>query len=341
MKKFSPLLFLFLAVTMAAGLAWQHREIRALRQQAAESEQLAAQARARAEENAARIGRLSEQLASYKAELVTVEERNKTLAAGGSAERAAEAVPAGDLKPEETKAKAPGDFMKSVAKMYSDPKMKEMMKSQQKVGINMMYSGLAKELGLAPDEAREVLDLLAERQVETITKVMGSVGKEGEAAEALVSTAAKDKEATEAHEAQLRRVLGGERYAQFQDYEKTLGERMAIREVSNQLAAGGTPLEEGQSSGLLQIMKEERLRTVASPLDGRDRNPANQIKALQSEDAVNRWEQSQQDFNRRVLERARTVLSPDQVLALEASQKQQFQMQQMGMKMGREMMGGK
>jgi hypothetical protein len=56
---------------------------------------------------------------------------------------------------------------------------------------------------------------------------------------------------------------------------------------------------------------------------------------------VNRWEQSQQDFNRRVLERARTVLSPDQVLALEASQKQQFQMQQMGMKMGREMMGGK
>ena len=47
--------------------------------------------------------------------------------------------------------------------------------------------------------------------------------------------------------------------------------------------------------------------------------------------------QKQQDMNRRVLERARGVLSPDQVLALEKAQKQWMDMQQMGLKMSKQM----
>ena len=42
-------------------------------------------------------------------------------------------------------------------------------------------------------------------------------------------------------------------------------------------------------------------------------------------------------MNRRVLDRARSVLSPDQMAQFEQIQKQQMEMQKMGMKMGREM----
>ena len=56
---------------------------------------------------------------------------------------------------------------------------------------------------------------------------------------------------------------------------------------------------------------------------------------------MNAFLKTQEDFNRRVLERARTVLSPDQMLAFEAAQKQQIEMQRMGVQMSRELFKGK
>ena len=61
---------------------------------------------------------------------------------------------------------------------------------------------------------------------------------------------------------------------------------------------------------------------------------------MESEESLNGWLKIQEDQNRRILDRARTVLSPDQMLSLESAQKQQVQMQQMGIKMGREMFKG-
>jgi hypothetical protein len=62
---------------------------------------------------------------------------------------------------------------------------------------------------------------------------------------------------------------------------------------------------------------------------------------MQSEEGINSWLKTQEDFNHRVLDRARTVLSPDQILAFEAAQKQQIDLQRMGVQMSREMFKGK
>ena len=70
-------------------------------------------------------------------------------------------------------------------------------------------------------------------------------------------------------------------------------------------------------------------------------NPAAQMKMMQTDDGVKAWMQAQEDFNQRVLARARTVLSPDQILGFEAAQKQQIEMQRMGVQMSREMFKGR
>jgi hypothetical protein len=61
---------------------------------------------------------------------------------------------------------------------------------------------------------------------------------------------------------------------------------------------------------------------------------------MQDQGAIDGWIKSQDEFNRRVLDRARTVLNPDQMLGFEAALKQQIEMQKMGIQMSREMFKG-
>ena len=88
---------------------------------------------------------------------------------------------------------------------------------------------------------------------------------------------------------------------------------------------------------LLAIMGEERIEVPASPLDPSARDQAAQMKAMRSEEMMDQQFENQKQINNRVLQRAATVLSPEQVNSLRTSQEQMLEMQQMGMKMSREM----
>ena len=87
-------------------------------------------------------------------------------------------------------------------------------------------------------------------------------------------------------------------------------------------------------------MKEERLKAPASPLEPGGKNPLAAMAALQDGAALEQALQTQRDLQQRVLARAHTVLSPDQMTAFESAQKQQLQMQEMGVKMGKAIFGG-
>ena len=333
MNKFATPLLLLLSVALGAFGAYEYQQAEHYRALVAQMDKDAAGAREESDTHAGEIRKLKDQTRSQKVAIDQLEARNKELANGAPAEAAKPAVANGEAGQDEG-----GGFMKGLAKMFSDPKMKDAMRAQQAAGVNMMYADLARELGLAPDEARQVLALLADRQMEMTGKSMAAMGKSGLDATALTA-AGKEAEASKAaYDEQLKAVLGDERYAKFQDYEKSMGERFTLDQIQKQLAAGGTPLEPGQSQGLLAIMKEERAK-APNPVSPSD--PSAQIKLMQSDDGVSTFLKSQEDFNRRVLDRARTVLSPDQMLTFEAAQKQQVEMQRMGAQMSREMFKGK
>ena len=308
------------------------RQIAALKQDAAARAAEAAGAREELE-------KLRQKLADGKEVIAQLEARGKEVAASDAGGKTP-AEAAADGEGAEAK-KGGGDFGKMVRKMFNDPKMKGVMRSTQMMGVKMMYSDLAKELGLGPDQANQVMELLGDRQMAMTSKGMKMFGGEsGEAASA--EEVGKEVETSnEEYDAQLENILGKDGMAKLKEYERTAGDRMQIQQYKQAFSASGTPLDDSQSQGLLGIMKEERLKLPPSPLDPAAKDVGAAMKAMQSEETFNALMASQQDLNARVLSRSRNVLSPDQMVQFEQIQKQQMDMQKMGMEMGRQFLKGK
>ena len=224
------------------------------------------------------------------------------------------------------------NLLTGLAKFLTDPEMKKLMRTQQSAGTRLMYGDFAKELGLSEDQANKVMELLAARQAAANELALNGVAGEK-------TDPAKTAEVA-AYDAKINALLGPEKAAKLNEYERTSGDRMAVRQYERSLTKAGLPLDETQSASLLQIMKEERMKAPANPLESGGKNPLAAMAAMQDGAALEQSLQTQRELQERVLARAHTVLSPDQMGAFESAQKQQLQMQEMGVKMGKAIFGG-
>jgi hypothetical protein len=263
-----------------------------------------------------------------------VEQLQGRLAKGGaSTEQNGSATAAADSKGE---ASDGAKWMKGIAKMFTDPEMRKTMRSQQMVGIRMMYGDLAKELGLSPQESEQLLELLTDRQMDMAAAGMQSL-------DANNPNQADDKkrlaENAKRYEDQIKAIVGEEKFKSLQTYESSMGDRFMLQQFEGQFGAAGAPLEGNQKQQLLDLMREERGKTPTNLNLGNTSNPAQQMEALRNPETVNQFVASQQEFQKRVLERSRQFLSADQIGALEKVQKQQLDLLNMQMKMSREMLG--
>ncbi len=333
MKKFALILALLVAIGCGALAFSQFQGNAALKQELATLRDSADAQKKLAD---AELEKLRAQNEIYKNESRDL--RQKIAAAPavvpGPAVASAGSTTAADIAPgaTEEKKEGGGDFMKGVAKMFKDPEMKKVMRTQQSMGIRMMYGDLAKELGLSPDEATQVMELLTDRQMAVSVQAMDAIG--GDADPAKTEEAGKAVAASrDEYDQQLKSVLGDAKMAKLNDYERTVGDRMQLQQVQQSLSASGISIDDKQKQGLLGIMKEERLKTPPSPFDPGNKDVGAQMKAMQSEGAVEQLLTNSEDFNRRVLNRANTVLSPDQINGFETAQKQQLEMMKMGVKM--------
>ncbi|MHA3771689.1 hypothetical protein ACXR0O_09140 [Verrucomicrobiota bacterium sgz303538] len=327
------------SVGLGAATVWQNQQISAERQRATALDKSLADIQAKAADLEKEAARLREMNGIFQSESEQLRkrlaERTSDKAPGGGA--TGDGVQTASLE-KATEKKEGANFMQSMAKMFKDPEMKKAMRGQQAMGIRMMYGDLAKELGLTPDEASQVMEILTDRQTAMSEKGMemmnGASGDEAKLAEAGKSI----NESREEYDSQLENILGKDKKAKLQEYERTLGDRMALNQVQQQFAAQGIALEDSQKQNLLKVMVEERLKTPTNPWDPAKPDVAGQINALKSDDFLNRMIDQQKQTNINVLNRAKAFLSPDQVNALQQSQEQYIQMQEFGMKMGRQML---
>lgn len=88
-------------------------------------------------------------------------------------------------------------------------------------------------------------------------------------------------------------------------------------------------------------MKDERGKSVPSPLDSGAKDVGAAVQAMQSEEMFNKIMADQEARDQRVLSRARNVLAPDKMVQFEQIQKQQRDMQKMSMEMGRQFLNPK
>jgi hypothetical protein len=102
-----------------------------------------------------------------------------------------------------------------------------------------------------------------------------------------------------------------------------------------QQAGSDFNLTEPQIEALLTFMKEEKKSVAATtglPLGDAGQESA-RLQALTSDDKVGEMFQAQQTVNQRVYERARTILSAEQLETLGKFQSNQAQMMRLGMSM--------
>lgn len=220
-----------------------------------------------------------------------------------------------------------------LGKMMKDPAMREMMRDQQKAVIKLMYAGLFKDLNLSPDEKDKLQGILTESQMKNVEFAQGMFGGKDGAAEEATRQITDAKKQTEA---EVKALLGEERYAQYEDYQKTMAERMQLDQFKNQLE-GETPLRDEQTRQLLQLMQTEKTALPPPISTDQTQAPNKEMFTAENLDRQLKW---MEDYNRRVLEGAGKILSPEQLQQYQAFQEQQASMQRLGLQMTRGMFGG-
>jgi uncharacterized protein YbaA (DUF1428 family) len=259
--------------------------------------------------------------AKQASDLTTLSQRMQALQSGGGEGEGKEGL----------FGKGVGDML---GKMMKDPAMREMMREQQKAMINMMYGGLFKDLNLSPEEKDKLKELLTDAQMKNIEAAQGLFGgKEGVTEDATKQIADSKKQT----DAEIKALLGDERFAHYQEYQKNVGERMQIDQFKNQLAGANMPMDDAQAAQLMQIMKDAKAASPAPISDDQTKMPNKDSFTAENLEKQLAW---MDDYNRRVLERAAQVLTPDQFKQYQSFQEQQTSMQKLGLQMAKGMFGG-
>jgi hypothetical protein len=322
-------------------LLWSHlQRTRAVEQERARALQAEVQAKAeqerqlkQLEQDRARLERQNQELADLTQSLRATEANQSSNLATLARRLTATATNASGTTDDGAGAGAGISAM--MEKMMKDPAMREMMRSQQKAMMSQMYGPLFQDLGLDATQREKFMEILLDTAMKGVEQA-GSFFKPNTAdkTEAMKVVSEQQKEMT----ASLKALLGDEKFAQYEEYQKTVGERVQLTQFQQQLAGTETPLQDSQMAQLMAILQEEKTR-VPSVLSDDPNRSFEAMEAMKSEETMNRHFQWQEELNKRILERASSLLSDGQLKEYNGFLEQQLNMQRFGMRMAREMFG--
>jgi hypothetical protein len=231
-----------------------------------------------------------------------------------------------------------------MSKIFKDPKMKEMIKSSQKMFMGPMidkqYAALFQQLNMTPEQAATLKDLLQKKMLAGADAGMSMMDGSLDAAQRADLTK-QIKSATDDYDAQIKQFLGDENYPAFQGYEKTVPDRMTVSQFSDQLAGGASPLSNDQQQQLAVAMNDART-SFKWTTDYNNKNPSSgDYASMFSEDKINQFTSEKEQFDQQFLTRAQQILTPEQATAFQQFQTAQRGLQIMGMKMAANMFAPK
>jgi hypothetical protein len=232
-----------------------------------------------------------------------------------------------------------------LAAMMKDPKMRQLMVSQQKAMFGPLlarqYADFFKWLNLTPDQSAVLVDLMQKKRLAGADAKMSLFnGNADDTQRANVAQQVKSEK--DAYDAQIKQFLGDENYQSFQEYEKSVPSRTTINLFSERLAGSATPLNSDQQQQLIQLMIEEHNRFPwATDVNQLVNNPGSAIGGLSSrltDERINQSAQELEQFDQQFLERARQILAPEQAIAFEQFQSTQREMLSNTLKLGVKML---
>ncbi len=230
-----------------------------------------------------------------------------------------------------------GHFGKFLAEMMEDPDTRQMMRDAQRVALDKQYDTLIKQMKLTPEEANQFKDLLADNMMKGAEKASSLFGGDATNRAATLKTLEAEQKA---FDEQVQQFLGENRYAQYKDYQQTAGERTLLNDFRQKTTSSESALTDQQAEKLLAFMKEEKQAVAAAtglPMSA-DKQEAAKLEAMFSGEGMQKMLQAQEEVSQRVYERAKGVLSENQLAEFGKFQTNQLQMMRAGASMMRKFM---
>jgi RNA polymerase sigma factor (sigma-70 family) len=184
-----------------------------------------------------------------------------------------------------------------LAKMMSDPAMKEYMRKAMMEKMHLLYADLIKELKLTPEQTEQFLQVLSDSGTKSLAKLMGT------------PQGASDAGAPTDVASQLQAVLGDAGCARFKEFSEEMPARATLTLLNAQL--GAVPLSDEQNANLIKVIKAEPHDLTQGILGSPDK------AFLGSQADIDGFLQQVAQSNQRILQQAETFLSPTQVAALD------------------------
>lgn len=333
MRKNALILVLCIAVVVTALVALQqNRQVREMRQDNASGETVVRQA--------ADVAGKAPQGSSDQKDQQVVEERRRLEKeirqlksqlenAQGEIEAATDEPALDDPRPKKSPNKSP---MAGYAEMMKNPAMKDMIRSQQKIALDMSYGSLFSEMELPPDELDKFKELLVDKQMAFIDMSPGMMGPGS--ADEMKERSRTIKAITEEYNDKVRLAIGEQYYEMYKEYEDTLPDRMQVNQFKALLATSN-PLDEEQEQDLINGMYEERTQFFSSVAG--DEEQALDPSKITEEDISKKIAQLAQ-LQENYVELARDILSEAQLEQFIRSTEQMRAIQEMGIRMSMQML---
>jgi hypothetical protein len=228
---------------------------------------------------------------------------------------------------------------KMMSQMMQDPASREFLKTQQRTMMDQLYTPLVKRMGLTPEEADQFKNMQTDHMMDMAGKTFSALGG---GADKTATTGVNDVAAAQkSFDEQVKAFLGDDRYAQYQQFQETLSQRMQLNAYKLQ-AGNDYTLTEPQTEALLTIMKEEQKNAAAAsglPMGDTDKDPS-KLQAMFADGKMDQLMQVQETVNQRVYDRARSVLSVEQLESFGRFETNQLAMMRASMGMMKGMFSG-
>jgi hypothetical protein len=225
------------------------------------------------------------------------------------------------------------NVMSALAGMMKNPYMKETIKAQQKMVVDLMYGSLPKYLNLTAEQKDQLHELVIERQQYMaeagIAMMSGSPAERKKATDQMM-------EAKTGYDQVIQDMLGPQNNEVFKQYEASMPEHSTVGMFKSSLT-GADVLSDQQEFDLITALYQERknMPTDSLPNKGDQSSDPSQQTEEQITKTLGQLEQLQQ----RNLLRAEAILNPSQLEQFKQYQKQMADMQAMGLKMAAQMFG--
>ncbi|VGO16830.1 hypothetical protein PDESU_05422 [Pontiella desulfatans] len=243
--------------------------------------------------------------------------------------------------PEAPEEKEPASqrMMSSLSKMMENPTMNKVMVASQRGAVGALYSDLVEYLGLNKEETDYFMDLLMFRQMKQMD--LGMKMMAGDLDEEQKQQMGKElQEAGETVKTEMEKFLNNpDDFAEFEFYEKTMGERMMLSQMDQKLSSTETALPDETYRELLGMMSDEKKNYDFSS-DLHDEKNMDMSPERFSKDNIQKFSADMDALNGNIIAKAEGMLTPEQFEAFKDAIKTTAELQKSQLEMASQMFGG-